>query len=89
MINSAKSTFEFVKRNKLLYDFEKRILKFLINELPKTFQDKSLKLRLSKKLSSELEIIFKSEYEKSVINYFDYKLWVDEKIIQLEPLNKI
>jgi hypothetical protein len=89
MINSAKSTFEFVKRNKLLYGFEKRILKFLINELPKTLQDKSLKLRLFKKLSSELEIIFKSEYEKSVINYFDYKLWVDEKIIQLEPLNKI
>ena len=89
MINSAKSTFEFVKRNRLMYGFEKRILKFLINELPKTLQNKSLKLRHFKKLSSELEIIFKSEYEKSVINYFDYKLWVDEKIIQLESLNKI
>ena len=72
-----------------MYGFEKRILKFLINELPKTLQNKSLNLRLFKKLSSELEIIFKSEYEKSVINYFDYKLWVDKKIIQLESLNKI
>jgi hypothetical protein len=89
MIYSAKATNEFVKRNKVMYDFEKRILKFLINELPKTLQDKSLKLRLFKKLSSELEIIFNSEYEKSVINYFDYKLWVVKKIIQLESLNKI
>jgi hypothetical protein len=71
-----------------MYGFEKRILKFLINEVPKSFQDKSLKLRHFKKLSADLDVIFSLEYEKSVINYFDYKLWVDKKIKLLESQNK-
>jgi hypothetical protein len=83
MIYSAKATNEFVKRNKVMYDFEKRMLKFLIREIPKAIGNKKDKLLIFKKLSADLAIVFQSEYERSVLNYFDYEKWINEKIKNL------
>jgi hypothetical protein len=83
MIYSAKATNEFVKRNKVMYDFEKRMLKFLIREIPKAIGNKKDKLLIFKKLSADLVIVFQSEYERSVLNYFDYEKWINEKIKKL------
>jgi hypothetical protein len=83
MIYSAKATNEFVKRNKVMYDFEKRMLKFFIREIPKAIGNKKDKLLIFKKLSADLAIIFQSEYERSVLNYFDYEKWINEKIKNL------
>ncbi len=81
MIYSAKATNEFVKRNKVMYDFEKRMLKFMIIDLPKSAVNKTLGIKNFEKLRNDLDIIFKSEYEKSVINYFDYESWIEKKIV--------
>lgn len=83
MIYSAKATNEFVKRNKVMYGFEKRMLKFIIREIPKTVGNKKDKLLILRKLSADLVIIFQSEYERSVLNYFDYEKWINEKIKNL------
>jgi hypothetical protein len=83
MIYSAKATNEFVKRNKLMYEFEKRMLKFIIRKIPKTIGDKKDKLLIFKKLSADLAIVFQSEFERSVLNYFDYEKWINDKIKNL------
>jgi hypothetical protein len=79
---------EFVKRNKVMYDFEKRMLKFLIREIPKAIGDKKDKLLIFKKLSADLATVFGSEYERSVLNYFDYENWINDKIKNLERFLK-
>jgi hypothetical protein len=83
MIYSAKATNEFVKRNNVMYGFEKRMLKFLIREIPKAIGNKKDKLLIFKKLSADLAIVIQSEYERSVLNYFDYEKWINEKIKNL------
>ncbi len=80
MIYSAKATNEFVKRNKLMYEFEKRMLKFITREIPKAIGNKKDKLLIFRKLSADLAIVFQSEYERSVLNYFDYEKWINDKI---------
>jgi hypothetical protein len=88
MIYSAKATNEFVKRNRVMYGFEKRMLKFLIREIPKAIGDKKDKLLIFKKLSADLATVFGSEYERSVLNYFDYENWINDKIKNLERFLK-
>lgn len=86
MIYSAKATNEFVKRNKLMYEFEKRMLKFNIREIPKAIGNKKDKLLIFRKLSADLATVFESEYERSVLNYFDYEKWINDKIKNLERM---
>lgn len=81
MISVAKSVAEFMKRNNIYYKFEKRIINFIVKELP------FLEIRKNKasvdnfeKLKSDFDIIFRSEYELKVLNYFDYYSWIYQKI---------
>ena len=66
-----------------MYEFEKRMLKFIIRKIPKTIGDKKDKLLIFKKLSADLAIVFQSEFERSVLNYFDYEKWINDKIKNL------
>jgi hypothetical protein len=80
MISTANSVTEFMKRNAVFFSFEKKILRFILRELP-TIQEKSKQERIKKieKLRAELESIFESDYERKVLNYFDYYYWIDAK----------
>ena len=80
MISTANSVTEFMKRNAVFFKFEKKILRFIIRELP-TIQEKSQQERLKKfeKLRTDLDGIFESGYERKVLNYFDYYHWIDAK----------
>jgi hypothetical protein len=81
MISTANSVTEFMKRNAVFFSFEKKILRFILRELP-TIQEKSKQERIKKieKLRAELESIFESDYERKVLNYFDYYHWIDTKM---------
>jgi hypothetical protein len=81
MISTANSVTEFMKRNAVFFKFEKKILRFIIRELP-TIHEKSKQERVKKfeKLRAELESIFESDYERKVLNYFDYNHWIDTKM---------
>jgi tetratricopeptide (TPR) repeat protein len=80
MISTANSVTEFMKRNAVFFSFEKKILRFILRELP-TIQEKSKPERIKKfeKLRAELDSIFESGYERKVLNYFDYYHWIDAK----------
>ena len=80
MISTANSVTEFMKRNAVFFSFEKKILRFILRELP-TIQEKSKPERIKKfeKLRAELDSIFESGYERKVLNYFDYYYWIDAK----------
>ena len=85
MKNTAKSITEFMKRNKVYYEFEKRFVKFIINDLSGIkYKSRKIKINLLENLKKDLELIYKSEYEIKVLNYFDYFSWVNNKIENLQ-----
>jgi len=83
MFYAAKATNEFLKRNKLFFAFEKRILKFMMMDLPKSNDVKEPEIKVFRQFQSNLETILESEFERSVLNYFDYRKWISAKIEQL------
>jgi hypothetical protein len=84
---SAKSSEEYMKRNQIFYLFEKRFLGFIIRDLFRFETMKSTrKLEKLRQLKIDLEQIFESPYERTVLNYFDYFFWVDLKLKQLESV---
>ena len=80
MVNTAKSAAEFLRRNKIFYQFEKRIISFISKDLA-TLRFKSVDLQKEKfrKLYAELNLIFESIFERKVLNYFNYLNWLEEK----------
>jgi hypothetical protein len=80
MISTANSVTEFMKRNAVFFKFEKKILRFIIRELP-VIHEKSKQERVKKfeKLRTDLDGIFESGYERKVLNYFDYYYWIEAK----------
>ena len=78
MISTVNSVTEFMKRNTVFFRFEKKILRFIIRELT-TFQQKSKQERKKnfEKFRMDLDGIFESNYERKVLNYFDYYHWID------------
>jgi translation elongation factor EF-Ts len=80
MISTVNSVTEFMKRNTVFFRFEKKILRFIIRELT-TFQQKSKQEREKnfEKFRMDLDGIFESNYERKVLNYFDYYHWIDTK----------
>jgi hypothetical protein len=80
MVSTANSVTEFIKRNSLFFKFEKKILRFIIRELP-TIQEKSVYERVKKfdKLKTDFDGLFESVYERKVLNYFDYYSWIDKE----------
>jgi hypothetical protein len=84
---SAKSAEEYMKRNSLLYRFEKRIIGFIVRDLYCFETMKNMqKLKKLKQLNADLIEIFESPYERTVLNYFDYSFWVDLKLKQFESV---
>jgi hypothetical protein len=82
MVNTAKSAAEFLRRNKIFFRFEKRMISFITRDLSsKDSQKKSNEIDKFLKLQADLNLIFKSGYEANVLNYFDYVSWLSEKII--------
>jgi hypothetical protein len=81
MFSAAKSVSEFMKRNGVYYKFERRIIGFISSDLLKfNNKTKSAKAVCFEKLKADIELIFNSDYEKKVLNYFDYPLWIDSKL---------
>ena len=89
MISAAKSVAEFMKRNLVYFNFEKRIINFIVKDLP-FFQSKSPEVKMKKfqKLKSEFDLIFDSPYEAQVLKYFNYYLWIENKIAQYQAKAK-
>ncbi|MEY4595539.1 MAG: hypothetical protein RIQ47_1949 [Bacteroidota bacterium] len=85
MVSIAKALVEFMKRNAVYYKFEQRIIRFITKELS-TVAEKSKIVQEAyfKKLKTDLQLIFKSIYERKVINYFDYIFWIDNKLEQIK-----
>jgi hypothetical protein len=81
MISTANSLTQFMKRNSVFFRFEKKILRFVIRELP-TIEEKTTQERVKKfqKLRTDFDRIFESTYEQKVLNYFDYNNWIDVQI---------
>ncbi len=80
MVSTANSVTEFIKRNSLFFKFEKKILRFIIRELP-SIQEKPVYERVKKfdKLKTDFDGLFESVYERKVLNYFDYYSWIDKE----------
>jgi len=70
-----------MKRNGILFKFEKKMIRFIINELP-ILLEKPIEARRKKmeKLKMDITTIFESSYERKVLNYFDYFHWIDTQI---------
>jgi len=81
LISTAKSIADFMKRNGILFKFEKKMIRFIINELP-ILLEKPIEARRKKmeKLKMDITTIFESSYERKVLNYFDYFHWIDTQI---------
>lgn len=81
---AAKSAEENMKRNKILYRFEKRFTAFIIRDLFRFDAMKSnQKLQKLEQLNTDLIQIFESPYERTVLNYFDYPYWIKLKMEEL------
>ena len=81
----AKSAEEYMKRNAILYRFEKRFIAFIGRDLFRFENMKSAqKIQKLESLEADLIQIFESPYERSVLNYFDYPYWVRLKIADLQ-----
>jgi hypothetical protein len=79
--STAQSVSDFMKRNGILFQFEKKMIRFIINDLPELWE-KPLEIKRKKmeKLKSDITHIFESSYEKKVLNYFDYYHWIDMQL---------
>jgi hypothetical protein len=81
---SAKSAEEYMKRNSILYRFEKRFTGFIVRDLFRFETMKNIqKLKKLEQLNNDLIQIFESPFERTVLNYFDYLYWVNQKIEKL------
>lgn len=81
---SAKSAEEYMKRNEIFYRFEKRFLGFISGDLFRFETMKNLqKVKKLEQLASDLNQIFESPFERTVLNYFDYPHWVHLKMEEL------
>jgi len=81
MITVVKSLTEFMKRNKSYHKFEKCIIKFILKELPNMRKESNgAKVIKFQKLKFEINSIFKSQYERKVLVYFDYNFWIENNI---------
>ena len=76
--STALSIADFMKRNRIVFKFEKKMIRFIRYDLT-DFQNKSFEVRQKKlkSLKSEITTIFESKYERKVLNYFDYFYWID------------
>ena len=82
---AAKSAEEYMKRNQVLYKFEKRFTAFIVRDLFRFDTMKSFqKLQKLEQLNADLIQIFESPYERSVLNYFDYPYWIKLKTEELQ-----
>jgi hypothetical protein len=82
---SAKSSEEYMKRNQIFYLFEKRFLGFIIRDLFRfEIMKNSQKLEKLEQLKTDLNQIFESPYERTVLNYFDYLYWIKLKTAELQ-----
>jgi hypothetical protein len=89
MVSTAKSLSEFMKRNDVYYKFEKRIISFISRDLLTLANKANVDRAASfEKLKADIQLIFKSEYERKVVNYFDYLFWIDNKLHQYSTLRK-
>jgi hypothetical protein len=81
--STAKSIKDFLERNGILFKFEKRMIRFIMNDLP-ILLEKPVETRRKKieKLKSDITLIFESNYEKKVLNYFDYYFWIDSQAVR-------
>jgi hypothetical protein len=54
-----------------------------MNDLP-IFLEKPVETRRKKieKLKSDITLILESNYEKKVLNYFDYYFWIDSQAVR-------
>jgi hypothetical protein len=84
---SAKSAEEYMKRNSILYRFEKRFTGFIVRDLFRFETMKSMqKLKRLEQLNADLIQIFESPFERTVLNYFDYQYWINEKLEKLKTV---
>lgn len=81
--STAKSIKDFMERNGILFKFEKRMIRFIMNDLP-ILLEKPVETRRKKieKLKSDITLILESNYEKKVLNYFDYYFWIDSQAVR-------
>ncbi|NVO03667.1 MAG: hypothetical protein HXX09_13305 [Bacteroidetes bacterium] len=86
MIYSARSASYFLREHNSYFDFEKRILRFIRYELPRV-QNLSPSLQVSKfiKLKEDFLLLFNNQYENSVLTYFNFVKWAEDKIINPLP----
>ena len=85
---SAKSAEEYMKRNSILYRFEKRFTGFIVRDLFRFETMKTLqKLKRLEQLKADLIQIFESPFERTVLNYFDYLYWVNQKLEKLRTIS--
>jgi hypothetical protein len=84
---SAKSAEEYMKRNSILYRFEKRFTGFIVRDLFRFETMKRMqKLKRLEQLNADLIQIFESPFERTVLNYFDYLYWVNQKLEKLRTI---
>ena len=86
MIYSARSASYFLRENNSYFNFEKRILRFIRYELP-TIESLSHNQRSEKfvNLKEDFLKLFENEYGKSVLTYFNFIKWTEDKIINPLP----
>jgi len=70
----------YLKKKEKLYVFEKLILSFFRNELPKTDNEKKAVTAAFSNLKKELLLVMKDPNEAIIVTYFDFISWIDSKI---------
>lgn len=76
---AAVSTYRFLYKRKRLYKFENIVLQFIKDKLPH-INTKVLQKEAFKELQLKMNSLFNDNFEKKVLEYFDFITWIESKI---------
>jgi len=76
---AALSAYRFLYKRKRLYKFENIVLQFIKDKLPH-INTKARQSEAFKELQEKMDLLFKDNFEKKVLDYFDFSTWIESKI---------
>ena len=81
---SIKSTMRFLKKTDRVFKFEKLILNFLAKAV--MYENDSERIELYEKLKVDINKISNDQFEKNVLEQFDFISWINSKLLDTEML---
>jgi hypothetical protein len=81
---SIKSTMRFLKKTDRVFKFEKLILNFLAKAV--MYENDSERIELYEKLKADINKISNDQFEKNVLEQFDFISWINSKLLDTEML---